>query len=178
LILWYKRKERRKTLTKKKKGKKKTPSNGKGQAHKQVSDALEQLKLTVPQAMALLQEFKIVNLQLKVANNAMVGEIQRTFQEMCARIEALEEKVFGEVQGNPVDIGGPNSEAMTLPTEQAEKDAALLKKIQEPQNEEEVQAAKSVPLGGTVGEPEESKEEDTEEPKPKPVASGSMFPRS
>ena len=151
--------------------KKKSKGNGRSkQVPQQVKDAMQQLKLTLPQALHLLQEMKVVNLQLKVANNALVGEIKRTFDEMGARIEELEKKMFGEIQGDPVDITGPSTEAMTLPTEQAKKDAALLKKIQEADKEEP--AASSTPLGEPVGEP------DDEEPPKLPPTPGSMFPRS
>jgi len=130
----------------------------------------------MPQAMALLQELKIVNLQLKVANNAMVGEINSTFTDFSKRIEKIEEKLFGEAQGPIADIAGESADAMTLPTEQAKKDAELLKKIQEAQEESKPTASSSA-LGGPVGDPEEeAADEESEDPNIPPTTS--MFPRS
>lgn len=131
--------------------------------------------------MAMLQEMKVINLQLKVANNAILQEINNTFQEFGERLEKLEKEAFGEVQGEPIDIGGPSVDAMTLPTEQAEKDAALLQKIQESEESQEAVEvseegtallSKSVPLGGPVGEPEEASEGDV------PLSPTSMFPKA
>lgn len=160
--------------------------NGVSNTSKQVKAAMDQLKLTLPQALALLQETKIVNLQLKVANNALVGEVNRTFEEARCRIEALEQKVFGTVQGEPLNIAGDSTEAMKLPTEQAKKDAALLQSIQSeiakpkdtpPVEEEKIKEATSKPLGGPVGEPEEE-EGNNEAEEGIPNFSTSMFPRS
>jgi hypothetical protein len=156
--------------------KKKIKKNGKTEAQAQVAEALKQvqeLELTAPQAMALVQELQIVNLQLKVANNALVTEVQRVLREICTRVEELESKVFGEIQGDVVDLGGDSSDAMLLPTEQAKKEAAKLKRIQEADAREK--AATSQSLGGPVGEPEEDEDEVE---RPTPVPSGSMFPRS
>ena len=150
-----------------------------GEVPAQVTAAMKQLELSVPQAMALVQELKIVNLQLKVANNALIGEISKTFEDFSARIENIEQKLFGEVQGDSADIKGVSTEAMTLPTEQAQKDAELLKQIQEAQEEpkeEEQEGATSLPLGGPVGEPEEE-EESAEEPQGSSPPT-SMFPKA
>lgn len=141
----------------------------------QVKEALKQLELSVPQAMALLQEMKIINLQLKVANNALLQEINKTFQEFGERLGTLEEKVLGSTQGEPICLGGSSVDAMSLPTEQAKKDAELLRRIQEADKKEDVVPAKSVPLGGLVGEPSE---DDIAKPTSLKSIPTSMFPKA
>ncbi len=133
-------------MSNKSKGKK--PSGKKSKNPAEVAAALKQMQLSVPQWMAMMEEMKVINLQLKVANNALITEFNRTFEEIGSRIEVIEVKVFGKVQGEILSVPGPGTDAMTLPTEQAKSDAALLKKIQS--IEEEVPpTAKTVPLGNS-----------------------------
>lgn len=96
----------------------------------QMKELSNQLDLTAPQLMEMIQQQAITNMQLKSLNDAMIQEILQGFDILTERLCVLEDKVLGENKG-VFELASALIDQIRLNAEQAAELRAKITKANE-----------------------------------------------